>query len=180
MATLNLKPVVTWVLKPLGISFTVDDIRFYNFDEPTPDKASVDLSTLPTKKELPPRRCVASDPCYGSNAFDYGAVTSRMSSGTTVRDERHLHGNTKQQSGTLTVHSLAKAQINLLIILTKTSAKMTHPASTTWTAKHLIPLKYATVKEMEKNSNFIDSCSTMLDQNQWKEQWQSLKMKMVV
>ena len=31
-------------------SFTVDDIRFYNFDEPTPDKASVDLSTLPTKK----------------------------------------------------------------------------------------------------------------------------------
>ena len=56
-------------------SFTVDDIAFYNYDEPTPDQASVDLSALPTAGELPERRCVAVDPCYGSNAFDCGAIT---------------------------------------------------------------------------------------------------------
>ena len=56
-------------------SFTVDDIAFYNFDEETPDLASVDLSAYPTKNELPERRCVAVDPCYGSNAFDCAAVT---------------------------------------------------------------------------------------------------------
>ena len=54
--------------------FTVDDIRFYNYDEPTPDKATSDLGSFPTRKELPGRRCVAHDPCYGSEAFDCGAV----------------------------------------------------------------------------------------------------------
>ena len=56
-------------------AFTVDDIRFYNYDEPTPELAASDLSTYPTKSELPGRRCVAFDPCYGSNAFDCGAIT---------------------------------------------------------------------------------------------------------
>ena len=56
-------------------SFPVDDIRFYNFDEATPDLASVDLDTYPQKGSLPGRRCVAFDPCYGSNAFDCGAIT---------------------------------------------------------------------------------------------------------
>ena len=56
-------------------AFTVDDIRFYNYDEPTPDLAASDLSIYPTKSELPGRRCVAFDPCYGSNAFDCGAIT---------------------------------------------------------------------------------------------------------
>ena len=56
-------------------AFTVDDIRFYNYDEPTPDLAATDLSAYPTADELPERRCVAFDPCYGSNAFDCGAIT---------------------------------------------------------------------------------------------------------
>ena len=50
-------------------------IAFYNFDRPTPDQASVDLSTFFMRRELSDRRCVAIDPCYGSNAFDCGAIT---------------------------------------------------------------------------------------------------------
>ena len=56
-------------------SFTVDDIAFYNYDEPTPELASANLGELPTASEFPERRCVAIDPCYGSNAFDCGAIT---------------------------------------------------------------------------------------------------------
>ena len=56
-------------------AFSVDDIEFYNFDRPTPRKASVDLATFGMKGELSDRRCVAIDPCYGTNAFDCGAVT---------------------------------------------------------------------------------------------------------
>ena len=37
-------------------------------------KATSDLGSFPTRKELPGRRCVAHDPCYGSEAFDCGAV----------------------------------------------------------------------------------------------------------
>ena len=56
-------------------AFTVEDIDFYNFDSPTPDKASVNPSEFGMSSELAPRRCVAIDPCYGSNALDCGAVT---------------------------------------------------------------------------------------------------------
>jgi len=53
----------------------VDQIHFYNFDAPTPDKASVNIETFGMSEELARRRCVAIDPCYGSDAFDCGAIT---------------------------------------------------------------------------------------------------------
>jgi len=57
-------------------SFTVDDIHFFNFDEPTPELSSIgDPANFGMAKDLAPRRCVAFDPCYGSNAFDCGAIT---------------------------------------------------------------------------------------------------------
>jgi hypothetical protein len=56
-------------------AFTVDDIQFYNFDEPTPELASTNLENFGGKDDLPIRRCLAFDPCYGSNTFDCGATT---------------------------------------------------------------------------------------------------------
>jgi hypothetical protein len=55
----------------LFFAFTIDDIHFYNYDIPTPNIASnPDLINRFTE-----RRCLAFDPCYGSNALDCGAVT---------------------------------------------------------------------------------------------------------
>ena len=56
-------------------AFTVDDIQFFNYDNPTPNIASVDLSDFAMAGELDARRCIAFDPCYEPNAFDCGAIT---------------------------------------------------------------------------------------------------------
>ena len=56
-------------------AFTVDDIQFFNFDNPTPNIASVDLNDFAMAGELDARRCIAFDPCYEPNAFDCGAIT---------------------------------------------------------------------------------------------------------
>ena len=55
-------------------SFSVDDVAFYNFDAKTPGVSSTDEATL--KAMVAPRRdCIAVRPCYGTNAFDCGAIT---------------------------------------------------------------------------------------------------------
>ena len=58
-----------------NFAFTVDDIQFYNYDNPTPNLASVDLDTFGMAHELDRRRCLSFDPCYEPNAFDCGATT---------------------------------------------------------------------------------------------------------
>jgi len=52
-------------------AFTVHDIHFYNYDQPS---APISSDVFPMAHELSRRACVAIDPCYNSDNLDCGAT----------------------------------------------------------------------------------------------------------